>query len=150
MKLIAQINENIKTAMRAKDTRTLSTLRLLKSGFNKALIKDEDLTDELVISAVRKEIKKREDTIVFLTGEAHAELREGELAEAQILNALLPAALTPEELNVMVEKAIALLNPGSAKEMGKIIKHVTAEAKGRADGKTISTLVKEKLQLLFP
>ncbi len=129
--------------MLAKDADRLSTLRLLKSAIGYILIerKSEVLSDADFVSVVQKEVKKRRDSIEQFEKGGRAELAEKEKKEIPVLEAFLPKALSPEELEQLVKASIQELGATSKKEMGAVIKAVQAKAAGRADGKTISGLV---------
>jgi uncharacterized protein YqeY len=143
MSLQDRISQEIKSAMLAKDAPRLSTLRLLKSalGYLQIEKKVDSLPDGEVIAVVQKEIKKRRDSIEQYQAAGRAELAALETAEVTVLESFLPKALSPEELEQLVRAAIAEAGATSKKEMGPVIKAVQAKAAGRADGKTISTLV---------
>jgi len=129
--------------MLAKDADRLSTLRLLKSAIGYLLIerKSEVLSDADFVSVVQKEVKKRRDSIEQFEKGGRTELAEKEKKEIPVLEAFLPKALSPEELEQLVRASIQELSASSKKEMGAVIKAVQAKAAGRADGKTISGLV---------
>ncbi|MEY2410685.1 MAG: uncharacterized protein QOF48_3355 [Verrucomicrobiota bacterium] len=137
----------MKVAMLAKDAERLGTIRLLKSAIGYAQIekKCEALPDLEVIAIIQKEIKKRRDSIEQFTTGGRPELAEKEQREIPVLEQFLPKALSPEELEAMVKSIITAVGAVSKKEMGAVIKAVQAQAAGRADGKTISSLVSRLL-----
>src|SRR2546430_8721959 len=137
------LGQEIKAAMLAKDADRLSTLRLLKSAVGYAQIekKTETLSDADFLSVVQREVKKRRDSIEQFEKGGRPELAEKEGKEILILETFLPKALSSEELEQMVKATIQELGATSKKEMGPVIKAVQAKAAGRADGKSISTLV---------
>ena len=143
MTLTERLQQEIKAAMFAKNVDRLGTLRLLKSAMGYAQIerKTESLTDADVVAIVQKEIKKRRDSIEQYTNGGRPELAEKERQEISVLEAFLPAPLSPEELEQLVRTAIQEAGATSKKDMGAVIKAVQAQAAGRADGKTVSTLV---------
>ncbi|MBL9166854.1 MAG: GatB/YqeY domain-containing protein [Verrucomicrobiales bacterium] len=143
MSLQDQISQEIKSAMLAKDAARLSTLRLLKSalGYLQIEKKQDALGDAEVVSVVQKEIKKRRDSIEQYQAAGRAEQAAHETAEIAVLEVFLPKALAAEELEALVRTTIAEVGATSKKEMGAVIKAVQAKAAGRADGKSISTLV---------
>ena len=147
MTLQDQISQDIKKAMLAKDTVRLSTLRLLKSalGYLQIEKKVDSLPDSEVITVIQREIKKRRDSIEQFLAGGRPEQAAAETAEAAILETYLPAALSPEELEALVRSCIAELGATSKKEMGPVIKAVQAKAAGKADGKSISSLVSKLL-----
>jgi len=143
MTLLERISQEIKAAMLAKDADRLSTLRLLKSALGYVQIerKVETLPDVEVIAVIQKEIKKRRDSVEQFTGGGRPELAAKETAEIAVLETFLPQALSADELEQLVRSTIQELGATSKKEMGPVIKAVQAKAAGRADGKSISTLV---------
>ena len=143
MTLTERIQTELKAAMLARDADRLGTLRLLKSAIGYAQIekKCDALPEADVIAIVQKEIKKRRDAMEqFITG-GRPELADKERREIPVLELFLPIPLSPEELEQLVRTAIAGAGATSKKEMGPVIKAVQAQAAGRADGKTISSMV---------
>jgi uncharacterized protein YqeY len=143
MTFLEKLAADIKAAMIAKDADKLSALRMLKSAIGYAQIekKNENLPDADLIAIVQKEVKKRRDSVEAFEKAGRTELAAKELQEITILEAFLPKALTPEELTVMVKEIIKETGATSKKDMGSVIKAVQAKAAGKADGKSISTLV---------
>ncbi len=143
MPLQDKISQEIKAAMLAKDAARLSTLRLLKSalGYLQIEKKTDSLGDAEVIATVQKEIKKRRDSIEQYQAAGRAEQAATELAEVAVLETFLPKPLSPEELEQLVRTTIAEVGATSKKEMGPVIKAVQAKVEGRADGRSISTVV---------
>lgn len=135
--------QEIKSAMLAKDQEKLSALRMLKSavGYTQIEKKTETLSEADFVAVVQKEVKKRRDSIEQFEKGGRPELAEREKKEIAILEQFLPKALSPEELEQMVKATIQELGAATKKEMGPVIKAVQAKAAGRADGKTISSLV---------
>ena len=143
MTLQERIQQEIKTAMLAKDADKLGTLRLLKSAIGYAQIekKTDSLPDAEVMAIIQREVKKRRDSAEQFTGGGRPELAEKELKEIVILETLLPKQLSPEELEQLVRTAIQEAGATSKKDMGAVMKLVQAKVAGRADGKSISALV---------
>jgi len=143
MSLQERIQQEIKTAMLAKDADKLGTLRLLKSALGYAQIekKVESLPDADVVSIIQREVKKRRDSAEqFKTG-GRPELADKELKEIVVLETFLPKQLSPEELEQIVRAAIQETGATSKKDMGAVMKAVQAKVAGSADGKSISALV---------
>jgi uncharacterized protein YqeY len=138
-----RLSQEIKQAMLAKDADRLSTLRLLKSAIGYVLIerKSDVLSEGDFVSIVQKEIKKRRDSIEQFEKGGRVELAEKEKKEIPVLEIFLPKALSSEELESLVKATIQETGASSKKEMGVVIKAVQAKVAGRADGKSISTLV---------
>jgi len=143
MSLQARLSQEIKAAMLAKDADRLSTLRLLKSaiGYLELERKTDNLSDGEFVAVVQKEIKKRRDSIEQFEKGGRLELAEKEKKEIPVLESFLPQPLSPAELEQLVKTSIQELGATSKKEMGPVIKAVQAKAAGRADGKSISTVV---------
>jgi len=143
MSLQDRLNQDIKSAMLAKDADRLGALRMLKSAIGYILIekKTESLSDPDFISAVQKEIKKRRDSIDQYEKGGRPELAAKEKQEITVLETFLPQPLSAEELEKLVRDAIAETSATSKKDMGPVIKAVQAKAAGRAEGKTISQVV---------
>src|SRR5580704_17587758 len=143
MTLQERVSSEIKAAMIAKDAERLSTLRMLKSTLGYAQIerKTESLSDAEVVAIVQKEVKKRRDSIEQFEKGGRVELASKEKAEIAVLESFLPKALPAEELEALVRATIQELGATGKKDMGPVIKAMQAKAAGRADGKSISTLV---------
>ena len=143
MSLQARLSQEIKAAMLAKDADRLSTLRLLKSAvaYSELERETDNLSDGEFVTVVQKEIKKRRDSIEQFEKGGRLELAEKEKKEIPVLESFLPQPLSPAELEQLVKTSIQELGAASKKEMGPVIKAVQAKAAGRADGKSISTLV---------
>lgn len=146
----ARIVEDMKTAMKAKDTVALNVVRGLKSAIKYAAIEkhgaDADLDDADAIAVVRREIKKRQDSVEQYNKAVRPDLAEIEKAEIAVLEKYLPVAMSTGDLAKLVEAAIAETGATSKKDMGKVMKLVTERAAGQADGKTISAEVGKRLQ----
>lgn len=147
--LSQQITEDMKTAMREKNTLALGTIRMLKSAIKNAAIEkggaDAELTDPEVVAVIRREVKKRQDSIEQYTTGGRMELVEQETAEMAVLNGYLPEPLSAEKLEEIIDAAIAEVGATSRKEMGQVMKLVQDRTEGRADGKTLSQAVMAKL-----
>jgi hypothetical protein len=143
MTLSERISQEIKAAMLARDADRLATLRLLKSALGYVQIerKTESLPDADVVAVIQKEVKKRRDSVEQFTNGGRPELAAKEAQEITVLETFLPQALSAGELEQLVRGTIQELGATSKKEMGPVIKAVQAKAAGRADGKSISTLV---------
>jgi hypothetical protein len=149
MNLVTKIDADLKAAMIARDAEKLSVLRMLKSAVKYAAIEkggaDSVPTDLEVVAAIRKEAKKREDSITSFTQGGRPELADKEKAELAILKTYLPAQLTPEKMEALVREAIAEVGATSKAQMGAVMKSAQAKAAGQADGKTLSQIVQRLL-----
>lgn len=138
---------DITAAMKSKDADRLSTLRMVKANLmNRQIEKGSELTDEEVQKALQSLVKQRRDSIEQYEKAGRAELAEKEAAEITHIEAYLPQAATAEEVEKAVADAIAETGAVSMKEMGVVMKAVTAKLAGRsADGRVVSEAVKAKL-----
>jgi hypothetical protein len=143
MSLFLRLSDEIKSAMRARDAERLSTLRMLKSALGYLEIEKQtaQLTDTDFIAVVQKEVKKRREAAEQFEKGGRPEQAAKEMREAGVLEEFLPQPLSPEELEALVRSTIQEVGATSKKEMGAVIKAVQAKAAGRADGKTISSVV---------
>ena len=143
MSLQERIQQDIKAAMLARDADKLGTLRLLKSALGYAQIEKQtdSLPDADVMAIIQREVKKRRDSAEQFTTGGRPELADKELKEIVVLETLLPKQLSAEELEQLVHATIQETGATSKKDMGAVMKLVQAKVAGRADGKTISTLV---------
>jgi len=141
-----QIKTQIIEAMKAKDTVKLGTLRLLTAAIeNEEIKRGTPLSDDVMMSIIRREVKRRQEAQeAFLKGNRE-ELAAKEKAEGEILMTLLPPQLSEEEIQRIIDDTCAAYATTSKKQMGMIMKGVNAVIKGRADGKLISELVQAKL-----
>lgn len=149
MSFIASISEDLKNAMRAKDTVALNVIRNLKSSLKNAAIEklgaDGELNDTDALAVVRKEIKKRQDSVASYEQAKRADLADVEKAEIAVLEKYLPAAMSAEDLVKLVEAVITELGATSKKDMGGVMKALQERVAGRADSKSISTEVAKRL-----
>jgi uncharacterized protein YqeY len=149
MSFTAQLTEDIKTAMKAKDTVALNVVRGLKSAIKYAAIEklgaEGELADADALAVVRKEIKKRQDSVASYESANRQDLADIEKAEIAVLEKYLPAAMSAEDLVKLVEAVIAEVGATSKKEMGAVMKVLQERAAGRADGKTLSSEVTKRL-----
>lgn len=147
MSLQDKINEEIKTAMRAKDTVSLESLRAVKSALlllqTDAGAKEISQDDE--IKLLQRLVKQRKDSANIFTEQGRADLAEPELLQAAVIEKFLPAQLSEEEVEAVVAKIIAETGASGMASMGKVMGQASAELAGKADGKTISSIVKKLL-----
>jgi uncharacterized protein YqeY len=145
-----RIDADIKEAMKAKQAMRLGVLRMLKSSLENAAIElggAEVHLDEAAAQAVlRKEAKKRQDSIEGFQNGGRPELAEKEREELAFLAAYLPQPLSPAELEALVGEAIAELGATSKAAMGQVMKLATEKAAGRVDGRSLSAAVSARLK----
>lgn len=147
MPLLAKVDEDLKTAMKARDELKVSCLRLLKAGAsNGAIAKGKaSLEDAEVIDVIAKLIKQREESVEAYTKGNRPELAEKERKEAAILKAYLPAQMPDEELKSIIQAAVKETGASGPQGMGAVMKAVLPKVAGRADGGKVSQFVREAL-----
>jgi len=147
MTLLERLQGEIHAAMHARDADRLGTLRLLKSAIGYAQIerKNDHLPDADVVAIIQKEVKKRRDAIEQYQAGGRPELAEREAKEILVLESFLPQPFSAPELEQLTRAVIQELGASSKKDMGAVMKAIQARAAGRADGKTISSLVGQLL-----
>ncbi len=147
MSLKEKLMEDLKAAMKDKDIIRKNTVQMVRSSvlqFEKDNL--TELDDEGVLDVIARELKKRRDVLPEYEKSGRDDLIADMNKEIETLLAYLPKQLTPEELEEIVVAAIAEVGATSMKDMGKIMAAVMPKTKGRADGKMINAIVKEKLQ----
>jgi uncharacterized protein len=148
MSLKERITGDMTAAMKAKDAARLSTLRMVKAAVqNREIEKGGGLSDEELVKALQSLVKQRRDSVEQYEKAGRAELAEKERAEITVIEEYLPRAASAEEIERAVAEAMAETGASSMKEMGAVMKAAQARLAGRnADGKTVSEIVKSKLQ----
>ena len=146
MSLKEQIIEDMKAAMRAKDSERLGTIRLLTAAMKQKEVDERvELDDALVIAIVDKMIKQRKDSIEAFTKAARQDLVDKETAEMAVLQAYLPARLSAEEVATEVKAIVAELGAKGPGDMGKVMGAVKSRLAGKADMGQVSAAVKAAL-----
>ena len=145
-KLTEQIRADLTESMKARDAERTSTLRMLQASVkNEQINLKRDLSDEDVLTILRKAVKQRLDSIDQYTKGNRPELAAKEQKEMDLLKTYLPAELSDEELEAGLREIIASTGAQSKKDLGKVMKEATARDKGRADGKKIQEIVSRLL-----
>ncbi len=146
MNLTQQIREDMKTAMRAKDSVRLGAIRLLLAAIKQREVDERiELSDADVIAVINKMIKQRRDSIIQFEAAARQELADIEKFEISVLQTYMPQPMTEAEVEVAVNDAIASSGVHSVQEMGKVIALLKTKLAGRADMGKVSALVKTRL-----
>ena len=146
MSLKDQITEDMKNAMRAKDTGKLGTVRLLLAEIKRKEVDERiELTDAHVTAIVEKMIKQRKDSITQFEAGGRADLADIEKAELVHLTGYMPAGLSDEEVAAEVAAAVAASGAAGPQDMGKVMAIVKPKLAGRADMTVVSALVKKAL-----
>lgn len=149
MALFEQISEDIKKAMLAKDKVALDALRGIKKEFLEAKTAkggDGELHDDKALQILQKMVKQRKESAQMYIDANRPELADDELAQCKIIEQYLPAMLSEEELTAVLTDIIAQVGAQGPQDMGKVMGVATKQLAGRADGKAISTKVRELLQ----
>ena len=145
MALLEQLNKDMITSMKNKDSFALGVIRMAKGAIQlEAINKKKELTEEEFVSIIAKQIKLRNDSIVEFEKAGRTELVEQNKKEIEILSKYMPEQLSLEEVNKIIDEAFTKLNP-TAKDMGLIMKEVSPKVKGRADMGQVNAIIKEKL-----
>lgn len=146
MSLKAQISEDMKTAMRAKDMQKLGVIRLLQAAIKQREVDERiELDDDAVIAAIEKMLKQRRDSIAAFEGANRHDLADQEKFEVTVLQGYLPAQLSEDEINAIIAKVVAETGAAGAKDMGKVVGAVKPLVAGKADMAKVSGLIKAAL-----
>src|SRR5919199_70223 len=147
MSLKERITTDMTAAMKAKDAARLSTLRMVKAAVqNREIEKGGELSDEELTKALQSLVKQRRDSGEQYEKAGRAELAEKERAEIAVIEEYLPRAAPREEIERVVAEVISETGASSMKDMGAVMKAAQARLAGAADGRTVSEVVKSKLQ----
>lgn len=148
MSILERLTEEMKEAMKAGEKERLSTIRLLRGQLKDAEInKRAALTDDEELTVLNNAAKKRKESIEAFTAAGRTDLADKEKAELTVIQTYLPLPLSAEEVEAIVNEAIAAAGGQTIKDLGKVMPLVTAKTKGRADGKAVSDLVRKKLSV---
>lgn len=146
MTLKERINDDMKVAMKARETERLAALRLLLAAIKQREVDERvQLSDDDVISVIEKMLKQRRDSISQFEAAARNDLADKEKFEVAVLNAYMPQALAEAEIIAIVESAIAESGAVNIKDLGKVVSLVKPKVVGRADMSKVSALIKGKL-----
>jgi uncharacterized protein YqeY len=146
MTLKERITEDMKAALRAKDTARLSTVRLLLAAIKQREVDERiALTDADVVAVIDKMLKQRRDSIAQYEAGGRQDLADVEKFEVQVLTAYMPQALSQAEIEAAIADAIAAAGAKSPQDMGKVMAALKPKLSGRADMAKVSGLVKTKL-----
>jgi uncharacterized protein YqeY len=146
--LTDRLREDLTAAMKRRDELATSALRLALAGIKEASVSGKearDLDDDEILKVLAKQVKKREESAEAFRAADRPDRADRELAEAGVLSVYLPAGLTAEELEALVTEVLAEGGFSGMAAMGPAMKAVTAKVSGRADGKVVSALVRERL-----
>ena len=146
MSLVKQIQDDMVSCMKSKDSFTLGVIRMVKGAMQlEAINKKAELNDADVISVIQKQIKMRNDSISEFEKAGRVDLIEQNKKEIEVLNKYMPKQLSDSELNDIIDDVFKVVNPSSQKDIGLIMKELTPRVKGQADMSKVSLIVKERL-----
>ena len=146
MSLVEKLMDDMKTAMKLHQKEKLTVIRMVKAALDKERIdKKIEVTDDLLIDVVNKQIKMRNDSIQEFQKANRDDLVAKTEQELEVLKVYLPEQLTIEEVTNIIEAAITETNATSIKDMGNVMKTITPKIKGRFDMKTVSEIIRKKL-----
>ena len=146
MSLKTQLTEDMKTAMRAKDQVSLSTIRLINAAIKQFEVDERTEADDAkVISILTKMVKQRKDSAKIYTEAGHQDLADKENAEIEILNRYLPQMMSAEEIKTVVEAVIAETGASGMADMGKVMGVLKTRLAGKADMGEVNKILKAAL-----
>ncbi len=146
MSLKEQLNESMKTAMKARDNLRLSAVRMIRSAVkNREIDSRVEMDDQGIIEVISSLVKQRRESIRMYQEGNRSDLVEKEEAELAVLMEFLPIQLSVDEINALIDRIIAETGAAGPKDMGKVMKMLTPLTAGKADGKAVSDAVKQKL-----
>jgi uncharacterized protein YqeY len=146
MSLKTQINEDMKTALRARETARLGAIRLLLAAIKQREVDERiELDDAAVLAVIDKMLKQRRDSIAQFEAAGRTDLADAEKFEVAVLTGYMPQALSPAEIGAAVAEAVAASNAKGMQDMGKVMALLKPKLAGRADMGLVSGLVKAAL-----
>jgi hypothetical protein len=146
MSLKARITEDMKTAMKAKETARLGAIRLILAAIKQREVDERiELDDAAVIAVIEKMLKQRKDSITQYEAAKRQDLADAEKFEVEVLTAYMPQAMSAAEIEAIVTQAVADSGAQAPADMGKVMALVKPQIAGRADMAEVSKLVKAKL-----
>ena len=148
MSLQAEVMTAMKEAMKAKDQNALTSLRAIKSAILLAQTESgakEEINEDQELKLLQKLVKQRKDSAAIYKEQGREDLAEPELAQAKVISQFLPEQMGEEEISKVIEDIIAQIGAKGMQDMGKVMGLASQKLAGKADGKTISNIVKAKL-----
>lgn len=145
MSLKEQLQQDLHQALRTHDERRKLALRLVLTSVQLAEVEQGPLSDEQVLELIRREVKRREEALELVLLSGRQDLLAQDKAELEILRAYLPQRLSAEELQALAQAAIAEVGATSPADLGKVMKVLMPQVKGRADGQLVNQLVRALL-----
>lgn len=147
MSLLSTLNDDMKTAMKAKDKETLQVIRMLKASLqNEQIKKGSELDADEELTVLSREMKQRRDSLTEFDKAGREDLAEKVKIEIAIVEKYLPAQLSEDEIRDIVKAAIEKTGAATPAEFGKVMGVVMPQVKGKADGNQVNAIVKELLK----
>ena len=144
--LKGKIQEDVKTAMRARDKKRLTALRLITAAIKQVEIdKRIEMDDQAILAVLDKMVKQRRDSLEQYNAAGRDDLAAQEQFELELISVYLPEALSDDELATLITQAVADTGASSIRDMGKVMNQLRGQVQGRADMKAVSSAVKEQL-----
>lgn len=148
MSLSERLSEDLKKALKTGEKDTLSVIRMIKAGVkNKEIEKGSALSDEEICVVLMSLARRGKDSIEQFSKGGRQDLATKESRELSIIQSYLPQQLTEEELKGIIKDAVKEIGASGPRDIGKVMKSIMPKAKGQADGKLVSELVKEALDI---
>lgn len=146
MSILNQLNEDMKTAMRAKERDKLTTIRMIKASIqNEEIKKGAELNDEEILAILSREKKQRLESLTEFEKAGREDLTEKLTAELEVVEKYLPEQLSDEEVRTLVKETIDEVGAESMQDMGTVMSNVMPKLQGRADGGQVNAMVRELL-----
>ncbi len=144
-----RIMEDLKSAMKSGDKERLSVIRMLKGAIQmEEIAKMHELTDEEIVPIIAKQIKTRKEANVEFAKANRNDLVDKNNAEIEILNTYMPRMMDEAEINLIIDQVFAKINPTSINDIGKIMKEIAPQVRGKADMSLVNSLIKSRLENL--
>lgn len=144
--MVEKLKNDMIDAMKNKEKERLTVIRMVKAGMDQEHIdRKREINDELLTEVVQRQIKMRKESITEFEKGGRNDLIEKTQEEIKILEEYLPEQLSLEEVNKAIDEIFALIKPEGVKDMGKVMKEVNAKLKGKTDMKTVSEIIRGKL-----
>ena len=144
-----RIMEDLKSAMKSGDKEKLSVIRMLKGAIQmEEIAKMHELTDEEIVPIIAKQIKTRKEANVEFAKANRNDLVDKNNAEIEILNTYMPRMMDEAEINLIIDQVFAKINPTSSNDIGKIMKEIAPQVRGKADMSLVNSLIKSRLENL--
>ena len=147
--MLEKLKNDLVTAMKEKNKEKLNTLRAVKGAIQMEVINNKkEENDELLLDVVNKQIKMRNDSIEEFSKANRLDLVEQNKKEVVLLNKYMPAQLSDDEINNVIDEVFSMVNPSGIKDMGSIMKEISPRVKGKADMGKVNAIIKDRLSKL--